>query len=136
MIFVFDENLPKNLAEGIDLLERGNVRSPHQSEVIYATTLMGKKGATDEELIEAIGLKGAVLVTQDKDFKNKKHYFALYKAHNVGILLYTMQSKDLYWDKVKSFIKNWEDIKQAVASSKMPFAYSIGRNGGVSPLHF
>lgn len=34
MIFVFDENLPKNLAEGIDLLERGNVRSPHQSEVI------------------------------------------------------------------------------------------------------
>lgn len=136
MLFVFDENLSENLSKGLNILEGGNTRSPFRVDVKFAVEIMGAKGASDEELIAKIGELDGILITQDKDFKNKKHYFSLYKEHNVGVILYTIQNKDIYWDKVKSFVKNWEDIKELINGAQKPFAFIIGKNGGVTKYSF
>lgn len=136
MLFIFDENLPLQLCNGLHILEKGNLRSPHQSEVKYAIEVMGKQGAPDEDIIVEVGKLKGILITQDKDFKNKKHYFNLYKQHNVGVLLYTIPSKDVYWDKVKSFIRNWEDVKEKISTAKRPFAFIISKTGGVQEYTF
>jgi predicted nuclease of predicted toxin-antitoxin system len=136
MLFVFDENLPALLSQGLNKPEEGNTNSPYKVEVKHAIEVMGYAGAPDEDLIAKIGELNGILITQDRDFKNKKHYFSLYRQHNVGILLYTIQNKDIYWDKVKSFIRNWEDMKKEIKNKQKPFAFSIGKNGGVSPLNF
>jgi len=134
MLFIFDENLSENLSSGLHTLEKGNTRSPHRADVKFAPEVMGKRGATDEDIIPKVGELKGVLVTQDKDFINKKHYFTLYREHKVGIVLYTISNKDVYWDKVKSFVRNWEDLKEKISETKPPFVLVIGKNGGV--VHF
>ena len=69
--FVFDENFSKHLAEGLDLLEKSNPGSKIPVNVISAEILMGRRGATDEEIIAAAGADG-VVITKDKDFKQIK----------------------------------------------------------------
>src|ERR1700722_1328002 len=101
MLFIFDENLSETLTNGLHILESGNLRSPHHAELKFAPNVMGKIGANDEEIIPKVGELNGVLVTQDRDFISKKHYFTLYKEHKVGIVLYTISNKDVYWDKVK-----------------------------------
>lgn len=135
MLFVFDENLPHHLAEGLNKLEEGNTKSPNKVVVKHALEI-SPKGSTDEDLIAKIGQLQGILFTQDKDFKNKKHYYSLYKTHNIGIVIYTIQNKDIYWDKVVSFVKNWEEIKHKVCKSEIPFVFNIGKTGGVTTLKF
>ncbi|MCB9047444.1 MAG: hypothetical protein H6550_15025 [Chitinophagales bacterium] len=136
MLFVFDENLPQQLCKGLDMLEQANLRSPHKVEAKYAIEVMGKKGAPDEDLIVKVGELDGILITQDKDFRSKKHYFTLYKEYNIGVVLYSLPSKDVYWDKVKSFIKNWEDVKQRISEIEKPFALIISKTGGIQTYDF
>jgi hypothetical protein len=136
MLFIFDENLSETLTKGLSILEGGNLRSPHKAQVRYAPDIMGGTGASDEDIIPKVGELNGILVTQDRDFINKKHYFTLYREHNIGIVLYTIANKDVYWDKVKSFVKNWEDIKEKVSAATPPFVFVIGKNGGISPFKF
>ena len=136
MLFIFDENLSENLSDGLKVLEKGNTRSPHKVDVKFAVEIMGKQGASDEDIIPKIGELKGIFITQDKDFINKKHYFTLYKEHNVGIVLYAYGNKMIYWDKVKSFVKNWEDIKEKVSNTQPPFAFIISKNGGISQYTF
>jgi len=136
MLFIFDENLSETLTNGLHILESGNLRSPHRAELKFAPVVMGRIGASDEEIIPKVGELKGILVTQDRDFINKKHYFTLYKEHKVGIVLYTIANKDVYWDKVKSFVKNWEDIKEKVSTAEPPFVFVISKNGGVLPFNF
>lgn len=136
MLFIFDENLSETLTNGLHILEQGNTRSPYRVEVKFVPEIMGGRGAADEEIIPKVGELSGVLITQDKDFKNKKHYFALYDQHKVGVVLYALANKDIYWDKVKSFVKHWEDIKERISKKEPPFVFVIGKNGGITEYQF
>lgn len=136
MLFVFDENLPPTLCAALNLLEQSNFASPIKVKLMTATELMGRDGATDEELIVGLGKVGGILITQDTGFKKQKHRYNLYKQHGVGVVLYQCPVKDVFWDKVISFVNNWEKIKQHTKNSEIPFGFVIGKSGGVSPLSF
>lgn len=93
MLFVFDENFSKRLAEGLDLLEKSNPASVIPVDVISAENLMGKRGALDPEIITKMG-KGSVLITKDKDFKYWKLLRKVIEQNEVKVLFF-MHSKRL-----------------------------------------
>jgi len=129
MTYIFDENYSYRLAEGLRLIEEGNLRSKIKIEITHVK-LLHLEGATDEQLIEAAGNCNGIIITMDKDFKHIKHYYSLYKKHKTGAIIFR-SSKGIihYWDIVKSFINRWEELKKEISNATLPFAYQINSKG-------
>mgnify|MGYP001627612120 CR=1 FL=1 len=133
MLFIFDENFPQSLVEGISLLEKANKRSPFPVNIIHAISFMGKNGASDEEIIKAATQNSSVIITHDSDFKRIKHYKQLLIDHQVGYVFFkTPKGKYEYWDIVKAFINSWEPLKKEVSICTHPFAIEINTKGQVN----
>lgn len=130
MFYIFNENMPRGLAQGLDLIEGSNHRTSVKVKVQHATDFMGRKGASDEEIIAAASRKKAIIFTKDKDFKHIKLYHALYREHEVSVVFFrTSRTVVTYWDMVTSFINRWEDLKQLLAASTPPAAFEITLRG-------
>ncbi len=138
MLFIFDENYSHYLADGLNLLEGGNDRSPIRAGATHILTLTkGVTGIPDEEVIEIVGKHKGILFTKDKDFKQIKHYYQLYKQHNIGVVFFESSRKPLlYWDYIKIFIEKWEDLKILIDKETAPFAIKIPKQGGAQKLSF
>jgi PIN domain-containing protein len=129
MLFIFDAHCSQRFADGLNLLEEGNTRSPLQAEVKHMKAFL-PGNASDEELIEMVGKKNAILITYDRGFKTIKHRYKLYKEHNAAVIFYHSY-KDVihYWDIVVSFIKKWEELKKEINKYEKPFAVEISNTG-------
>lgn len=135
MKYIFDENFSYRLAQGLSLIEQGNLKSKTQAEITHVKFL-GLEGATDEEIIEAAGKNDGIIITMDKDFRHMKHYFQLYKIHKTGVIIFrSSKGKLSYWDIVKSFINKWEELKQGILNESIPFAFQINTKG-IQKLEF
>ncbi len=129
MVLLFDENVPQKIAEGLGLLELANYKSKYKAEVTHISVL-GKAGIDDEDVIKLAGELKATIVTFDGDFKHKKHYYSLYKEHNVGILLFKSSKSIInYWDNVVLIVSRWEELKEKISKANRPFALELGKNG-------
>jgi predicted nuclease of predicted toxin-antitoxin system len=135
MIFIFDENYSPKFAEGLSLLEQGNHKSKNKVEVHHIIKFFGKKGATDEEIIEFLSKKNAVIITQDSDFKRIKHYKSLYKEHKVGAVFFKTYKQLTYWDMLISLLQKWEDLKEKLSKDTLPFVYEVNKKG-IQPHSF
>lgn len=135
MLLLFDQNVPKKIAEGLKLLEQANYKSKHKADVTHIS-LLNKDGISDEDVITSAGKLKATIVTFDADFKHKKHYYQLYKEHNVGILLFK-SSKNIinYWDNVVLIVSKWEELKERISKSNTPFALELNK-AGIHQLSF
>ncbi len=139
MLFIFDENYPKKLSEGLNLLEQGNRMSPIAVSVIDAISFMGRRGATDIEIIIAAADKDAIIITHDADFRRIKHYKQFLLQHKVGYIYFKtpkMKGGYHYWDIVKTFVSKWEELKQNISQDTHPFTYEVGKTGGISKCSF
>ena len=135
MVFIFDENYSHRLAEGLNHFENGD-RKNKAAEIWHIKGLAehlkikpkNGKSFTDEEVIEIAGKKKGIIITQDNDFKKIKHYHALYKEHNVGIVFFkTVINSKGYWNMVASIINKWYDLKSATENKHPPFCYSLDK---------
>ena len=136
MVFVFDENFSKRLAQGLDLLEKANPGRSLPVDVISAEVLMRKRGSSDADIIKAMG-KGGVFITKDKDVK----YFKLLK--NVIIqtdakVLFFMSSKKLiyFWDILTAVVNRWEEMKEVLNKPTPPHLYEFNIRTGIKECHF
>lgn len=133
MLFIFDENFSKHLAEGLDLLEKSNPGSIIPVDVISAEKLMGRRGADDQELIKAAGFDG-VLITKDKDFRQIKLYAPIIEAIGTKVLFYKPSKKLIFfWDILTATVTGWEEIKEKMSRSKPPYVYEFDIRSGISP---
>lgn len=129
MVLLFDQNVPKKIAEGLNLLEQANYKSKHKAEVTHIS-LLNKDGLADEDVIKLAGELKATIVTFDADFKHKKHYYKLYKEHQVGIVLFKSSKNVInYWDNVVLIITKWEVLKDNISKAHKPFALELGKSG-------
>lgn len=117
------------------MLEKSNPGSKIPVDVTSAEALMGRRGATDEELIEAAGSDG-VVITKDKDFKQIKLYAPVIELTGARILFYKHSKKLTYfWDILTATVVRWEEIKERLNKPKPPYVYEFDIRSGVSERH-
>lgn len=123
MQIYIDENLPPQLAQGLNILEKPN---KNECAVISIRDAFGK-GTPDEEWLPKIGALQGVVITQDKNIYRNAHQREIYRSHGVGIFFFHPPSKNgyTYWEMVENIVKRWADIIQICKSEKRPFSYKI-----------
>lgn len=128
MIIYFDENIPKHLADGFQILQKPEgFRNGFPIEVRYIPTYFGR-GAKDEDWIPEIGKQKACVITRDLNINRRKHEVALYSENKVGIFFIKGVSKKAglsVWQTVEILAKHWGEIAKAVHEDKKPFAYEV-----------
>lgn len=135
MLFVFDENFSKKLAEGLNLLENSNPHSTIPVSVIAAEDLMGRRGATDEELIKAAGATG-VVITKDKDFRQIKLYSKVIEETGAKVLFFKPSKKLIFfWDQLIAIVTQWQEIKEALTKEAPPYVYEFDIRKGIKECH-
>ncbi len=135
MLFVLDENFSKNLAEGLDLLEKSNPGSKIIVEVISAEKFMGRKGTSDEEILDALGDKG-VFFSKDKDFKQLKLYAKVIEGKKAKVLFFKSSKKMvLFWDLLIELVTHWGKIKEELSKPAPPYVYQFSYGGGIQECH-
>jgi hypothetical protein len=136
MLFVFDENLPPKLAQGLDLLEKSNPASNVDLDVLSAVEFMGRRGATDEEILEAVGKAGGVVFTKDKDFKQIKLYDKIIEEHKTRVLFFSSNKRFIFfWDMLVAMVGRWEEIKEKLSRDVPPYVYRFDIKNGITELH-
>lgn len=128
MIIYLDENLPKHLAEGFQVLQYPEgFKSGYQVEVKWIPDEFGR-GAKDDEWIPEVGKQKACVITQDMNINRRKHELELYRQHKVGMFFLKGPSKKQgmsVWEMVQTLAKNWSEIIQVMYEEKRPFAFEI-----------
>lgn len=136
MLLIFDENFSKNLAQGLNLLEKSNPAREILAEVISAEELMGRRGATDEELIKEAGRRKGIIITKDKDFKQIKLLEKIIEGSGTKVLFFKFSKKTIrFWDILSAIVSRWEELKEKLNKNPPPYVYQFD-NKGISELHF
>jgi predicted nuclease of predicted toxin-antitoxin system len=138
MLFVFDENFSKNLADGLHLLEKSNPAGEKVPvDVISAEKFMGRRGATDLELYEAIGKRNGIVFTKDKDFKQIKLLEKIIIENRAKVLFFKPAKKFIFfWDILTAMVVNWDHIKETLNTQSPPYVYEFDIRAGISPRNF
>jgi hypothetical protein len=122
MIIYIDENLPSQLAEGLNKLqEPPNRRNNTNYEIKSIKTVFGL-GVKDEEWIPKAGEEKAVAITRDFKIQTTRHQKELCEDYGLGIFFFKSDGIK-YWDIVKNLINKWEDLLKTIETSKAPYAY-------------
>jgi hypothetical protein len=124
VIFI-DENLPQQLAEGLNILQQPlNLKEGVEIEIKSIKKEFGQ-GEQDEDWIPKVGKLKGIVITQDTRIQSQKHQKELYQKEGVGMLFMSAPSKTgwSYWEMVKQLIERWDEIKTIVIKNKPPFAF-------------
>ena len=137
MLFVFDENFSKNLAAGLHLLEKSDLDEQSTTDILSAEVFMGRKGATDPELYEAVGKSNGVVFTKDKDFRHIKIYEKVIEANRAKVLYFRPSKKFIFfWDMLVAIVTRWDEIKEVMNRDSPPYVYEFDIKKGISERHF
>ncbi len=132
MKIYFDENLPPQLAEGLNILEKPNKEGV---EVLSVKTIFGK-GSKDEEWIPKVGAQSGITITRDIKINTTRQLFDLYRQNGVGVFFFTPPKNGYkYWQMVEILIKQWKTIKDLSRKNKKPFAFRIKIVGGIEKMN-
>ena len=136
MLIIFDENFPQKIAEGLNLIESTNRDTILHCEITHPY-LINKGGTEDDDWITYAGKKDAIIMTFDKDFKDIKAKGRLYNEHKVGVFFFKFDKKEkMYWQIVKLFVNNFEEMKKLILEVPRPFVYRISSKGSPERYEF
>lgn len=128
MIVYMDENLPRHLAEGFQVLQAPEgLKTGRTLEVRYIPTTF-HRGVKDEEWIPLVGEENACVITRDVNISRRKHELELYRQHQLGLFFLRGTSKKQgmsVWEMVRTLARHWEDISRIVYEEDRPFAYEV-----------
>ena len=137
MRYIFDANISFRLAEGLNILEKGNRNDVGGViEILHADQIIELgKGATDAQIIEYAGANQTVIISQDDDFKRIKSNKELLKQLHVGYVLYIPPKHGMrYWEMVEAFICGWKDLKEKLHNEHAPFIFKIDKSGKIQKI--
>jgi hypothetical protein len=128
MIIYIDENLPAQLAEGLNILQEPENRKQNENEPIEVKSIkkIFGQGAKDEDWIPQAGEQSACVITQDYNIKKTRQQWMLCEQHGLGIIFIKSPSGGLnYWQMVELLVKHWQEIVKVAAREKRPFGYKF-----------
>jgi hypothetical protein len=120
-----DENLPVQLASGLNELQKPLNRKDNLEIKVQSIKEVFGAGTKDEDWIPKVGKEHAIVITQDYRIQTQKHQKALYESSGVGILFLSPPAKSgfSYWEMVKQLINRWPEITNIIIRYKPPFAF-------------
>jgi len=129
MIIYIDENMPKMLANGINILqtpENYRLRLNDHIEVKSIIDSFGA-GAKDEDWIPKAGIENSCIITQDYNINRIKHQRALCEKYNLGMFYFRPPSRNgfSYWKMVEMLIKHWPQIVKIASKEERSFSYKV-----------
>ena len=125
MDFYFDEQLPKIVAEALNLLE-----SREGVNRVLSTETEFKKGIKDAELYKKLKNVNGVLVTHDLKMITRKNEFALIKELGVSVFILSLPSGANFELQYQTIIAKWSEIKKLhKKNSSAPFVCRVKMRG-------
>lgn len=121
-----DENLSEYVADALNSLNKGYFKDIY----VHSTKTKFGKGATDENIIPAIGKSAGILITRDLNIQRTKLQFQLCQNYNLGVFFIKLpKGMNKHWEIVKLLVSSWEEIMEKITSEKRPFGYEIPLRG-------
>jgi len=132
MNIYIDENLPPQLAKGINILEQPNGDG---IKVLSIKETFGE-GSLDEDWIPKIGKLRGIVITQDFNIHRTRSQNELYMKNNLGIFFFKPPSRKgfTYWEMVEHIIKRWTEIKKLSKKTRRPFAFRCSVKGRIQKI--
>ena len=129
MLFLFDENLSKSIAESLNVIEA----HLGVNKVISTVDIneLGR-GASDEQILHySLSLDiECLIITADKDFKKRQLYSQILSQENVGLFWIRFpRGKRKFYDKFNFIVNAWEKIKETSTTSTKPIRFVLETNG-------
>ncbi len=137
MIIYFDENMPKHLAHGFDIIQfPEGIKTSKDIKVKFLPEVY-RYGASDKEWIPQVGKERSCVVTQDINISRRKDELELYQKHGVGMFFLRGPSKKkglTIWEMVQALSRNWSDICRISTEEKRPFGYEFTLKGKIKKI--
>jgi hypothetical protein len=138
MIIYFDENMPKHLAKGFQIIQfPEGLKTGLEIEVKYLPDIFGK-AVKDIDWIPLIGKEGSCVITQDLNISRRKDELALYQKYGVGMFFIRGTSKKQgmsIWDMTQTLSKHWTEICEKAFNEKGPFGYEFKLQGKMKKIN-
>ena len=136
MIIYIDENMPHQLAEGLDILQQPQNLKTGKEILVRSISKTFGRGAKDEEWIPLAGEQAACVITQDVNIQRTRLQKELFEQHGLGMIFLHAPSKNgfSYWQLVQLVIKHWEKISQFALKDQRPFAYRCTSKGELEKI--
>lgn len=106
MDFYFDENLPKAIAEALNIVEGHRAINR-----VFSTEVAFEKGIKDLELIPKIKSVNGILITHDIKMKTRSNEHQLIKEIGVTVFIISLPSGCNYELMYQKIFSDWEKSK-------------------------
>jgi hypothetical protein len=124
MDFYFDENLPKLVAQALDILEKKwNVNRVYSTEETFG------KEIKDCPLIKKLKEVNGIWITCDQKIITRSNEFQLIQEQGLTVFIIVLPGKCNFSIIYQDIISKWEDIKEICSTTKHPFVCKAKRNG-------
>ncbi len=125
MDFYFDEQLPKIVADALNVLET------HEGvNRVFSTEIEFGKGIKDVDLFQRLRKVNGILVTHDLKMKTRKNEFSLIKELGITVFMISLPSGANFETQYQVIIGMWPDIKKILKKYKSnPFVCRIKMRG-------
>lgn len=107
MDFYFDEQLPKIIANALNVIE-----SHEGLNKVFSTETEFGKGIPDLELFARLKAVNGILVTHDLKMKTRKNEFSVIKALGISVFLISLPSGANFELQYQTIIGLWPEIKR------------------------
>lgn len=125
MDFYFDEQLPKVIAEALNVLE-----SREGENRVLSTEVEFGKGIKDVELFEKLKNVNGILVTHDLKMTTRKNEFALIRELGITVFILSLPKGANFQLQYQTIIARWEEIKRLHKKNRSdPFVCRIKMRG-------
>ncbi|MHB2019736.1 MAG: DUF5615 family PIN-like protein [Candidatus Xenobia bacterium] len=123
MKIVFDNNLSRELAQAMQLLDRDHEVS-HITDHVPADT-------DDEVWLRRAGAEGWIVVTRDKNLKRKPAELKVYRTYKVaGFWLDVGKTKNLTaFEIAEQVVRNWRTMKEWAGKTRPPYLLRVPNAG-------
>lgn len=125
MILFFDRNTGTSVPKALELL-----RPPFQVE--YHQKYYQADMADDLWMPE-VGEKGWTIIGHDRNLHQNESELAAIQKYKLGCF-YLWGANAKKWDKMKLFLKAYEQIAVMSVNTQRPFVYSVKKNGGLKRI--
>lgn len=112
MDFYFDEQLPKVIADALNVLE-----SREGENRVLSTEAEFGKGVKDIDLFEKLKDVNGILVTHDLKIITRRNEFSLIKQLGISVFILSLPGANFQL-QYQTIIGKWEEIKQLCRKNK------------------